>query len=245
MDERAHRAMASVEQRHWWFRSRRRLIENLLNHHAPSRPGSEGRILEIGSGTGGNVGLLERFGDVTCIEPGPVGAAFIRDRFPAVTVLEQPWPGVACELGKFDVALFLDVLEHLDDDVAALRAVHGHLSPKGCVLVTVPAYQWMWSEHDVQLWHRRRYSRQQFMRMAQNAGFGIEFVSGFNATLLPAAWFSRRLGLEAGTGDVLPHPLLNAVFEWILRTEAALVSRGVPLPFGLSIVAVLRESERA
>lgn len=236
MDELAHRSMASAQERHWWFAGRRHLLDKLLIRRFGGR--RDLRILEVGAGTGSNIRTLTRFGTVTAVEPAPFAADFLVTQHPQIRVLQEAWPVASRDLGAFDVILLLDVLEHLDDDIEGLRAVHAHLAPGGVVVVSVPAYMSMWSEHDEALWHRRRYRRRQLVEVAQGAGLRVGFVSGFNAALLPAAWLARRIGLPGGTGDAMPHPALNSLFAAILRAEASLLGRGHTLPFGLSVVAL-------
>lgn len=244
MDAHAHESMAAAQERHWWFQARRQLIRTLLRQELPAGPAGR-TLLEIGSGTGGNLATLRAFGDVTAVEPAAYAVSLLQERFTDVTIVEAGWPEASASLGRFDAVLLLDVLEHLEDDLAALRAVRPHLAIGAPTIVTVPAYAWMWSDHDVQLWHKRRYSRRQLVGVATAAGFRVDRISGFNATLLPLAWMARRLGVSGATGDRIPAPAVNWIFERILRAEASAIGGGLRIPFGLSIVAVLRTDSHA
>src|ERR1700689_284356 len=146
-----HRA----EDRHWWYRGRRRVLDVLLDGlHMP--PGL--RVLDAGCGSGRNMVQLQRYGQVTGIELSPPSGRGARERGGGGvlegSVLEMPFAD-----DSFDLAVSLDVVEHLEDDIAALRELRRVVAPGGRLLVTVPAYQWLWSRHDVLNHHHRRFRK--------------------------------------------------------------------------------------
>lgn len=241
MDEQQHRLMARSQGQHWWFRGRRLLINALIRRYLASATTTP-QLLEIGAGTGSNLGALSLFGDVTAVEPGVFAAGYLREKYPNVTCVQAEWPAIAGSLGRFDAVLLMDVLEHLDDDALALRAVRDHVQVNGIVIVSVPAYQSMWSEHDELLWHKRRYSRSQLKALVTQSGFEVVHMSGFNWFMLPVAWLARRLRLGFATGDTLPPAPMNRALAQVLRFEVWVMAKGVHAPFGLSIIAVLRGS---
>ena len=146
--------------------------------------------------------------------------------------------------GWADVVLLLDVLEHLDDDVAGLRAAHRVLREGGALVVTVPAYSWLWSGHDVALAHRRRYAAAGLCRLVEGAGYRVERLSYFNTVLFPAI-ASIRLYKRLRRDDRhdLGHPgrWLNAFLGWLFALERHVVPRP-GLPFGTSLFVLARRS---
>ena len=135
--------------------------------------------------------------------------------------------------------LLLDVIEHVDDDAAALRGALGALAPGGFLLVTAPAHPWLWSGHDVANEHRRRYTRATLRGTLARAGLEPTLVSHFNSRLFALA-LAHRLGHRRDTSAALrvpPRPV-NRLFRTLFGGEARGVERGYP--FGLSLVAISR-----
>ena len=145
---------------------------------------------------------------------------------------------------SFDAVCCFDVIEHVDDDHGAVRALTGLLVPGGYLVATVPAYQWMWSHHDTLHHHKRRYTRVEMVRLFEGAGLKVRKASYFNALLFPAAAAVRigknLLGLK-GADDAMPSRPVNWLLERLFASEAAWLRRG-SLPFGLSIVVIGRKA---
>jgi SAM-dependent methyltransferase len=233
-----HRA----EDRHWWYRGRRNVLERTIERLGmPPRA----RILDAGCGSGRNMVELARRGEVTGVEISPASVELARARHVGEvvegSVMEMPFADAS-----FDLAVCLDVIEHLPDDRGALRELRRVLAPGGALLVTVPAYQWLWSGHDKINHHCRRYSRATLVRAARAAGWECEYATHFNALLLPVAIALRALErLHHGTTEssldlwVPPAPL-NWLLQRPLELEAAAIGRGGRIPVGLSLLAVLR-----
>ncbi len=231
-----HRA----EDRHWWYRGRRRVLDVVLRSlDVPVGA----RVLDAGCGSGRNMVELRRFGEVTGIELSrpSVEAARARDVGEVVegSVLEMPFAD-----DSFELAVSLDVIEHLEDDIGALRELRRVVAPGGQLLVTVPAYQWLWSRHDVINHHHRRYSRGTLVAAAQSAGWEVRRTTHFNSLLLPLAAAMRALELldrgEKGSSlDLwIPPAPLNWAMGQPLNIETALIGRGARIPLGLSLLAV-------
>jgi SAM-dependent methyltransferase len=161
MNPDAYREMANIEKRHWWFAGRRRIIESMLTR---LKLPAGSNILEVGSGTGGNLEMLLKFGSVTAVEKHPWAVRYTQDRFGTnLRVLEGDFLDLAFAGEKFDLICAFDVLEHLPDDVAALRRMHQLLADNGRIILTVPAYRWLWSGHDERLHHCLRYARKELL----------------------------------------------------------------------------------
>jgi SAM-dependent methyltransferase len=233
-----HRA----EDRHWWYRGRRSVLERVIDD---LRLPPEARILDAGCGSGRNMVDLARHGTATGIELSATSVALARERGAGEviegSVLDMPFADAS-----FELAASLDVIEHLEDDLTALRELRRVVAPGGALLVTVPAYQWLWSGHDEINHHHRRYTRNSLQRIGEQAGWQQVRTTYFNSLLLPAAIvlrvldrFSRKTTESSLDLWVPPEPL-NWLLERPLALEAALIARGGRIPAGLSLLAVFR-----
>jgi SAM-dependent methyltransferase len=229
-----------AEDRHWWYRGRRTVLDGVI---AGLGLPAHARILDAGCGSGRNMIELARHGTVTGVELSDTSVELARARGAgeviAGSLLEMPFPD-----GSFDLAVSLDVIEHLEDDLAALRELRRTVAPGGSLLLTVPAYQWLWSGHDVVNHHHRRYTRRSLRKVAEQAGWRQVRTTYFNSLLLPVAIVLRLLErLNTNTTEssldlwVPPEPL-NWLLERPLALEAAVIARGAPIPAGLSLLAV-------
>ncbi|MEA2428367.1 MAG: hypothetical protein QOF37_1995 [Thermoleophilaceae bacterium] len=244
MDRAEFQTMLAMDDRHWWYRGRRRIVRAVLD-------GAElphgARILDAGSGSGRTLDELARYGAVAGIELNPLGVEAAHERG-HLDVQQAPVEQIPHPDASFDLVTCLDVIEHTPDDVASLRELRRVTRPGGALLVTVPAYPRLWSQHDEVNRHYRRYTRRMLRRAAEAAGWRVERMTGFNAAyLLPAAAVRlARRGSQDGAADSgsselsLTPPALDAVLELPLRAEAALIAHGVSLPAGLSLLALLR-----
>ena len=238
MERRLFDQMAAEDGTHWWYTARRRVLESVIRRHAAPPPG--GRVLEVGCGTGHSLPMLARWGRVDATEPdGPARAVAERRLGRPVSATTLPdMPGI--ERGAFHLVALLDVLEHLDDDHAALLTLRALLAPGGRLLVAVPAHPWMWSEHDVANHHRRRYTHAALAAVLAKAGLRVELLQPMNSLLFPLAVLGRgaaKLTRRKLTDEAQAPTLLNPVFDRVFGWEAYLVGR-VPMPPGLSLVAV-------
>jgi SAM-dependent methyltransferase len=231
-----------AENRHWWYRGRRKVLERVVEDlRLPARA----RILDAGCGSGRNMVELARHGTVTGIELSETSVSLARERgmgeVIAGSVLEMPF-----EADSFDLAASLDVIEHLEDDLAALRELRRVVAPGGSLLVTVPAYQWLWSGHDEINHHFRRYTRRSLQGAGEEAGWHQVRTTYFNSLLLPAAILLRvldrfsRKTTESSLDLWVPPEPINWLLERPLQLEAGLIGRGGRIPAGLSLLAVFR-----
>ena len=238
MDRIVYDRMAAHDSTHWWYRARREILADYLTRYA-ALP-AKARILEIGCGTGHNLPMLSRFGRVEAIEI-DADARAIASRRLGRKVGDAPLPalpGVA--RGAYDLVAVLDVVEHIEDDVAALAAMASLLKPGGKILIAVPAHQWMWSAHDVVNHHHRRYSKKTLRAAIAAAGLKPVRMRWFNSLLFPLAAAARIAGKVTGredSDDSPPVGPVNALFERIFRLERHLVGR-VPMTPGVSIVTL-------
>lgn len=230
--------MAAHDSTHWWYRARREILTDYLARYGGLALGS--RILEIGCGTGHNLAMLAQHGSVEAIEIDAAAGAIASKRLgrPVTNAPLPELPGI--ERGAYDLIAVLDVVEHIEDDVAALKAMAQCLKPGGKILITVPAHQWMWSAHDVVNHHYRRYSKATLAAVIDRAGLSHHGLRWFNSLLFPAAVAARIAGRVTGkndSDDSPPATPLNTAFEKIFSLERHLLGR-LPLPPGLSIITL-------
>ena len=238
MERVVYQQMAELDDRHWWYRARRRIIADLIRREV--RPPAEARILELGCGTGHNLAMLSGFGHVDGLELDEEARTISEQRL-GRKVMSSPLP----ELGEvadrhYDLIGAFDVIEHIDDDHAALASIATKLKTGGKFVMTVPAHQWMWSAHDIVNHHKRRYSKSNLKALVEASPMRLERVGYFNTFLFPLAVAERAASKLRGKndGDVkLPPAPINAVFEKVFEAERYLVGR-LPLPPGLSLFAV-------
>lgn len=232
-----------AEDRHWWYRGRRTVLERII---AGLRLPARARILDAGCGSGRNMLELARHGTVTGVELSSASVAVARERGVGEviegSVLETPF-----ESGSFDLAVSLDVIEHLDDDLGALRELRRVIAPGGALLITVPAYQWLWSGHDEVNHHHRRYTRRSLQRVAEQAGWETVRTTYFNSLLLPVAIALRVLDrlsparpTESSLDLWIPPEPLNWLLERPLQLEASVIAHGGRIPAGLSLLTLFR-----
>ena len=238
MDRVVYDRMAAHDSTHWWYRARRDILQDYLVHFGDLP--RDARILEIGCGTGHNLPMLARFGEVDAIEIDPAARAIAGERL-GKRVGAAPLPALpGVPRGHYDLIAVLDVVEHIEDDVAALKAMRACLAPGGKILIAVPAHQWMWSAHDEVNHHHRRYSKKTLRAAIEAAGMRPHKLGYFNSLLFPLAAAARLLGRVTGrddSDDSPPPPAVNALFERIFRLERHLVGR-VPMAPGVSLVTL-------
>jgi SAM-dependent methyltransferase len=228
VDKQAYIDMAKAESSHWWFTGRRHILEDIIKGlHLSGNP----EILEIGSGTGGNLKMLSQFGKVIAVEMNDDA----RD-------LSEQIPDISCEIQagyapnnlglgsrKFDLICLFDVLEHIDQDIETLNIVKSLLAPGGTVIITVPAY--------------RRYERAELEDKLVNAGYIVKKLSFMNMFLLPLAVLARVVDKirkpKSATGTKSPHPAVNNTLRMIFSSEKSLLQK-MDIPFGLSLVAIVQ-----
>ena len=238
MERAVYDAMAELDQRHWWYVARRKVLAELIRRRA--RPPAGARLLEIGCGTGHNLEMLGEFGSVDALEVDETARAFAEKRL-GKTVFSAPLPEVAgVPERSYDLIAAFDVVEHIPDDEGTIRSIARLLKSGGRFVLTVPAHQWMWSAHDVANHHQRRYSKAGLRRLIEGSPLKLETMGYFNSLLFPVAVVERLASKLGGKEDAdlsLPPGPLNQAFERIFAAERGLIGR-VPLPPGLSLFAV-------
>jgi SAM-dependent methyltransferase len=243
VEEHAYQADWDMEETHWWFRSRRAVLWALVER---AEPPESPRILDAGCGTGRNLAEFGRLGPAEGIDFSADAVEFCRRRG-----LDGVRQGVVEELpyedDRFDLIFATDVIEHLRDDGAALEELRRVAAPGARLIITVPAYKWLWSHHDDAYHHFRRYTRRTLRRTASEHGWEPIVSTYFYSTMLAPVAAVRMLQRVRSNGngngksdlDVSPSAL-NRWLELPVRGEAQLIRRGVSLPAGVSLGMVCR-----
>jgi SAM-dependent methyltransferase len=238
MDSHELNAMITTDDRHWWYRGRRRVLRATLDGLELASPC---RILDAGCGSGRTLDELADYGDACGVDlsPAAVDAARMRGHAAQVgSVTDLPFDDAS-----FDLVTCLDVIEHTRDDRRTLGELRRVTRPGGTLLVTVPAHPTLWSAHDEVNRHYRRYTRSSLVDAAVDTDWDVAACTYFNAALLAPAAVVRvaRRRAPSGRSELsLTPPALDRVLEWPSRAEAALLRSGARVPFGLSLLAVLR-----
>jgi SAM-dependent methyltransferase len=233
--------MFQNEDHYWWFVSRRELVTEMIGRYVTA---PNAVIVDVGCGTGATARALGRFGRVVGVDFSPLAMEACASRGLS-ELLRARAEAIPLASGSIDGVVATDIIEHLDDDLAALAEFRRILKPGGHAVITVPAYQFLWSEHDLALMHRRRYVASQIGELADRAGFRRIRLGYALSFLFPLA-LGRLLKRQSGTNGRPPEAQIKPVPGWInsalirvQRLETALFRHG-SLPWGLSVVTVLQ-----
>lgn len=242
MDREIYGRMREVEDRHWWFRGRRGIVTQMLEELGLP---PNCAVLDAGCGTGGNLDLLSAFGPTTGMEADDEALAFASERRGRAVVVKGHLPDGMPDFGhQFDLVVLLDVLEHIGPDSESLSALRTVMKPGAFVLITVPAFAFLWSKHDELHHHKRRYVKSSLQRVIAGAGLQTIRVTYFNTVLFPLIAAVRlKESLFPGSDTMreltVPGAGINGILESVLRMESRLLHR-MGLPFGVSLLAVAR-----
>jgi SAM-dependent methyltransferase len=238
MERVVYEQMAELDQRHWWYRARREVLATLIRRRV--RPPAGAHLLEIGCGTGHNLAMLAEFGHVDALELDEQARSLAEGRL-GRTVMSAPLPELAdVPEHHYDLVGAFDVIEHINDDRAAMASIASRLKTGGKLVVTVPAHPWMWSAHDVVNHHKRRYSKRALRSLIESSPLRLDAIGYFNSLLFPVAVAERLSSKLRGKDEAdlsLPPAPINTALERVFAAERHLVGR-LPLPPGLSLFAV-------
>lgn len=243
MDAYLYHEIYEMEKNHWWFRGRRAIIEDILKRRLSPMASN---ALDIGCGTGFNAILLQSYArHVEGLEISDVAIELIRKRNSTLTVTRGAFPRVA-PAKTYDLVTLFDVLEHIDEEKEALQKIEALLNPGGIAIITVPAFSFLWSEHDDVHHHQRRYTKKEFTeKIYTHTNLVVEKISYFNFFLaLPIAGmriFKKTFGITAGHSDAFTMPMiLNTVLTPIFSFEKFWL-RYANFPFGVSLLCIIRK----
>jgi SAM-dependent methyltransferase len=214
------RTLATVEDRHWWYKERRALLARELRR-LPVR----GRALDIGAAGGGNTRVLRAHGwQALALEYALPAAEIARER--GIDVIRADARELPVSSGACGLVTAFDVLEHIEEDYLAAAEIARVLRPAGVTLIAVPSDMALWSAHDEAVGHVRRYSRAALADVVEKAGLIIERMWSWNVLLRPVAAYRRRSSAGSDLDDV--PPLLNAALTSVIVAERYLPVKSLP-----------------
>ena len=244
MQQHTYAIMDRVEDSHWWFVGRRAILEMFLRDLTAHRRSEieDRKILDIGCGTGANLEMLSQFGEAEGVDVSDDALEFCRKKDLKVSkglAETLPYPDES-----FDITTALDVVEHLDDDIAGLKEMHRVTKTGGHALVFVPAFMWLWGVQDDISNHRIRYTKKQIVDRLAQAGFTVERATYANFTffapILGGRTLMRLTGIKPESENNVNISALNGLFGKIFSAERHLLNK-FNFPFGVSIVVTARK----
>lgn len=245
MEDRSFYLLHRAERRHWWHRARRAILEKVMNYYLSSES-KEKSILDVGSGTGANYEFLSRFGNVVGLEPSQKAIEFCHERgFMSVmkgSITECP---VSLAQSVYECVTCFDVLEHIEDEDAALECLAKVTKRGGLLFITVPAFSFLWSPFDEFSCHQRRYTVNILKKKIERHGFKVVSISYFNIFLFPLVFVVRKFEsifrIRSSEDDLrVPPALCNVFFFLIFQSEKYFLPH-VRFPFGVSIICVAQK----
>jgi 2-polyprenyl-3-methyl-5-hydroxy-6-metoxy-1,4-benzoquinol methylase len=241
VEESLYQRMYETEERHWWFVVRRSILREVIEKECGLQAGDT--IVDVGCGTGAMLKALQPKFRVLGLDASPLAIKYTKNRG-----IEHVYQGLLEALPSTETniraALLLDVIEHIDDDAAVLRSVSERLAPDGRIVITVPAFSWLWSAHDEAHHHKRRYDAARLREALERAGLEPLRLTYFNTLLFPLAavrkvLYANKTIDEAQAATDMPAAPLNALFRSIFSLEKAILPKA-DLPFGVSLLAIAR-----
>ena len=232
-----------MEETYWWFVVRRKLVCELIDRLAMP---SGSRLLDVGCGTGANLKAFNKEFERVGIDASDAAVEFCQQRG-LTSLVQAKIEQSGLEQNTFDVVTALDVLEHVDDDMQALRELLRVSKPGGFLVITVPAFGFLWSEHDEALHHRRRYTLAELESKLAAAGFQLVRASYFLATLFLPILFVRivqnltKKRVEPQATHVILPKWLNSFIVRMLDVEKRILQWAWRMPFGVSIIAIAQK----
>lgn len=247
MEKNYYKEYAKLETTHWWFTARINILKSAISKLIEKNKKSDLKILNVGVASGETSRMLEKFGNVTSVEYDKDCCEYLRS-VGGIDVIEASLTDLPFEDNTFDMVCAFDVIEHIEDDQLAMSEIYRVLKPGGQSILTVPAYQFLWSEHDEINFHFRRYTSSQLKHLVKNK-LEVDYISYFNFFLFPPIAFARLIGKLSGLRKSKDKELksdfsyydqssiINKVFYSIFNAEKFLIGK-VSFPFGVSILSV-------
>ena len=233
-----------LESKHWWFVSKKKIIDSFLNKYIPQK--NDRKILDAGCGAGLMLNQLQIYGKTYAMDFSEDAVDFSKKNFNGEVKrgwLPENFPYLD---QKFDAIICLDVIEHINDDQKSLQILKNHLSDDGVMIITVPALQLLWSKWDDLNHHKRRYNKKLLEQVILDAGLKIVRISYYNSLLFLPVFFIRIMkniikSDSEKSDTVLPNFLLNWILEKIFSFEKWLL-QVISFPIGVSLIAVVRKN---
>lgn len=245
MEQSLYHEFSKLEAKHWWFTGRRRYLQTVIERFFNNT--SKLSVCEIGCGTGGNLGILSQFVKTDAVEMNDDARQLAKEKQIKNAKIHSGYlPDNIPLTEQYDGVFALDVVEHVEDDLAAIKRLKSLVNKDGLLITTVPAYQWLWSKHDIANHHFRRYTKKRYCQLIESAGLEVCYASYFNTILFPLAVLSRLVEFItdkfASNQDAtlsMPTAFINRLFSVIFNLESLWASK-ISMPFGLSIIVVAK-----
>jgi len=245
MEQHTYAIMDEAEGSHWWFVGRRAILESFLKQiiQSPQSKVQSPKILDVGCGTGANLEMLAQFGEAEGVDVSDDALEFCRQKgLKAQKGLAEALP---FDDESYDIVTALDVIEHLDDDIAGLKEMFRILRPGGKTLIFVPAFMWLWGVQDDISNHRIRYTKKQIIERLEAAGFEIERATYANWTffipILAGRRFMKITGIKPESENNVNVPALNGIFGKLFGAERIWL-KSFDFPFGVSIIITAKKN---
>jgi 2-polyprenyl-3-methyl-5-hydroxy-6-metoxy-1,4-benzoquinol methylase len=237
-----YRLFFQVQQKHWWFVTRKKIVLAAIDSYVDKN--IKLKILDIGCGSGVMLTALEKLGQTFGMDMSDEAISFSKEIFNGKVEKGFLPDQLPYEPDFFNLITALDVIEHIDQDVESLQVIYSLLNSEGKAIITVPAYLFLWSKFDDLNEHKRRYTLTELRTKLIIAGFTIEKISYYNTLLFPIVFLVRLLNnilQRDGASDIdIPNSFLNYILEKVFSLEISIL-RWINLPFGVSILAVVRK----
>ena len=237
-----YRIFFEIQKKHWWFVTKKSIVIDTIHRYFHTK--ADVKVLDIGCGSGLMLSALERIGQTYGMDMSDEAISFSKELFSGRVEKGFLPNQVPFDKDFFNLITALDVIEHIDEDVEALKAIRALLVADGKAVITVPACMWLWSNFDEMNEHKRRYTLAELKQKLELAGFSIEKISYYNTILFPVVFVVRMLNNllgRNGSSDMdMPNKPLNFTLEKIFGFEKYLL-RFINLPFGVSVIAVVKK----
>lgn len=238
-----YQKMYHLEETHWWFVGKRKIVLSLLDKLYT--PTTNLKIMDVGCGTGTMMNYLKKYGSVVGIDTSDEALNFCRQRGKR-KVYKANINRLPFNNSSFDLVTALDVIEHVEEDDQALQELFRVCKKGGRVTITVPAYNFLWSKHDIALEHKRRYTAKELKKKIENVGFHMEFFSYTNIFIFPFAFIWRIFGnllrpKAIPKSDPIPTLfLINKILRGLYSIESKLL-KYFSFPYGISLVCIAKK----
>jgi len=244
MREIMYDAIYKNEKTHWWYCARREIVLSLLDLSLENM--RKLKMIDFGCGTGAMLETLSEFGEVTGVDFSDKALEYCKSKFDGKLLQVNLNEKILLE-DKYDIAVAMDVLEHLDDDYTGLCNMKNALINGGNLIITVPAFMFMWSAHDDNNFHKRRYTAKNLKQLLLKAGFEIKYLSYYNFWIFPIVAFLRvffnlfKFNKNSEAENKKSNKFVNGLLYRIFKSEKLFVSRNISLPFGVSLITVAKK----